>query len=52
MKEPKLTIITEGNIPGDLLEEIACLKKVKSVQIYRGGAESEENTNKREERNV
>jgi len=52
VKEPKLTIITEGNIPGDLLEEIACLKKVKSVQIYRSGAESEGNTNKREERDV
>jgi len=32
--DPKLTIITDKNIPGELIEEIGKLKSVKSVQIH------------------
>ena len=32
--DPKLTIITDKNIPGTLIEEIGKLKSVKGVQIY------------------
>ncbi len=31
---PKLTIITDRNIPGELIEEIGRLKSVKGVQIH------------------
>jgi hypothetical protein len=31
---PKLTIITDGDIRGDLIEEIGRMRSVKSVQIY------------------
>ncbi len=31
---PKLTIITDKNIPGELIEEIGKLKSVKGVQIH------------------
>jgi hypothetical protein len=31
--DPKLTIITDKNIPGELIEEIGRLKSVKGVQI-------------------
>lgn len=31
---PKLTIITDKNIPGELIEEIGRLKSVKGVQIH------------------
>ncbi len=32
--DPKLTIITDKNIPGELIEEIGKLKSVKGVQIH------------------
>ena len=32
--DPKLTIITDKNIPGELIEEIGRLKSVKGVQIH------------------
>ena len=32
--DPKLTIITDKNIPGELIEEIGKLKRVKGVQIH------------------
>ena len=32
--DPKLTIITDKNIPGDLIEEISEIKGVKGVQIH------------------
>lgn len=35
--DPKLTIITDKNIPGALIEEIGRLKSVKGVQIYPPG---------------
>ena len=33
--DPKLTIITDKNIPGELIEEIGRLKSVKGVQIHQ-----------------
>ena len=33
--DPKLTIITDKNIPGELIEEIGRLKRVKGVQIHQ-----------------
>ncbi|KAF5432161.1 hypothetical protein C5S39_04240 [Candidatus Methanophagaceae archaeon] len=33
--DPKLTIITDKGIPGDLIEEIGRLKQVKWVQIHQ-----------------
>lgn len=33
-EDPKLTIITDKNIPGELIEEIGKLKSVKGVQIH------------------
>jgi predicted regulator of amino acid metabolism with ACT domain len=32
--DPKLTIITDKNIPGELIEEIGKLRSVKGVQIH------------------
>ena len=32
---PKLTIITDKNIPGELIEEIGRIKNVKGVQIHQ-----------------
>ena len=32
--DPKLTIITDKNIPGDLIEEVSKTKGVKGVQVY------------------
>jgi len=32
--DPKLTIITDKNMPGELIEEIGRLKSVKGVQIH------------------
>ncbi|MCK4475515.1 MAG: hypothetical protein KAU16_02205 [Methanophagales archaeon] len=33
--DPKLTIITDKNIPGELIEEIGRIKSVKGVQIHQ-----------------
>ncbi|MCW3136689.1 MAG: hypothetical protein N2V77_07130 [Canidatus Methanoxibalbensis ujae] len=35
VEDPRLTIITDKLLPGDLIEDIMRLKNVKSVQIYQ-----------------